>query len=103
MGHSLSEKLSTKPNIYIIHQKFNHFTDVIGSVFVVTIYRITGEITFISANFDVGVSCSSIFVFKGIVYDVVHTRLIPMSRGGGAFCPLSGFSSATPRVIRRGC
>ena len=27
------------------------------------------------ANFDVGVSCSSIFVFKGIVYDVVHTRL----------------------------
>ena len=45
MGHSLfhkkanhlSEKLSTKPNIYIIHQKFNHFTDVIGSVFVVTI------------------------------------------------------------------
>ena len=45
MGHSfshrnanhLSEKLSTKPNIYIIHQEFNHFTDVIGSVFVVTI------------------------------------------------------------------
>ena len=30
---------------------------------------------FISANFDVGVSCSSIFVLKGIVYDVVHTRL----------------------------
>ena len=23
----MSEKLSTKPNIYIIHQKFNHFTD----------------------------------------------------------------------------
>ena len=34
-----------------------------------------GEIAFISANFDMGVSCSSIFVFKGIVYDVVHTRL----------------------------
>ena len=26
----------------------------------------TGEIAFISANFDVGVSCSSIFVFKVI-------------------------------------
>ena len=26
-----------KPNIYVIHQKFNHFTDIIGSVFVVTI------------------------------------------------------------------
>ena len=30
---------------------------------------------FISAKFDVGVSSSSIFVLKGIVYDVVHTRL----------------------------
>ena len=30
---------------------------------------------FISANFDVSISCSSIFVFKGIVYDVVQTRL----------------------------
>ena len=64
-----------KPNIYIIHQKFNHFTDVIGSVFVVTIQRITSERAFISTNFDVGESCSSIFVFEGIVYDVVHTRL----------------------------
>ena len=27
------------------------------------------------ANFDVDVSCSSIFVFEGIVNDVVHTRL----------------------------
>ena len=45
-------------------------------VFVVTILRITGDIAFyISANFDLGVTCSSIFVFKGIVYDVVHTRL----------------------------
>ena len=26
-----------KPKIYVIHQKFNHFTDIIGSVFVVTI------------------------------------------------------------------
>ena len=52
----MSEKLSTKPNIYIIHKKFNHFTDVIGSVFVVTIQRVTGEIAFISANFDAGVS-----------------------------------------------
>ena len=34
-----------------------------------------GSLAIISANFDVGVSCSSIFVFKGIVYDVVHTRL----------------------------
>ena len=34
-----------------------------------------GEIAFISANFDVGVYCDSIFVFKGIVYDVVNTRL----------------------------
>ena len=25
---------------------------------------------FISANFDVSISCSSIFVFKGIVYEV---------------------------------
>ena len=61
--------------IYIIHQKFNHFTDVIRSVFVVTILRITGEVAFISAKFDVGVSCTSIFVFESIVYDVVHTRL----------------------------
>ena len=37
--------------------------------------RITGEKTFISANFDENVSCSSIFMFKGIVYDVVHRRL----------------------------
>ena len=37
----------------------------------VTILRIAGEIAFISANFDVGVSCSSIFVLKGIV----HMRL----------------------------
>ena len=29
---------------------------------------------FISADFDAGVSCSSISVFKGIAYDVVHTR-----------------------------
>ena len=36
---------------------------------------------FISANFAVGVSCSSIFVFKGIVYDVVHTRLESKSCG----------------------
>ena len=36
--------------------------------------KIIGEIAFISANFDVGVSCSSIFVIKGIVYDVVPTR-----------------------------
>ena len=36
-ANHLSEKLSTKPNIYVIHQKFNHFTDVIGRVFVVTI------------------------------------------------------------------
>ena len=64
-----------KSNVYVIHQKFNHFTDVIGSVFVVTIWRITGEMAFISANFDVSISCSSIFVFKGIVYDIVHTRL----------------------------
>ena len=36
---------------------------------------------FISTNFDVGVSCSS-FVFKGIVYDVVHTRLESIMWGG---------------------
>ena len=28
-----------------------------------------------SVSVDVGVSCSSIFVFKGIVYDVVHMTL----------------------------
>ena len=31
--------------------------------------------TFISANFDVGVSCSSSFVPKGIVYNAVRMGL----------------------------
>ena len=63
-----------KANIYILfQQKFNHFT--MGSVFVVTIQRIIGEIAFIPANFDLGVLYSSIFVCKGVVYDYVHTRL----------------------------
>ena len=30
---------------------------------------------FISATFDVDISCSYIFVLKGIVYDVAHIRL----------------------------
>ena len=59
--------IETRLNMYVIRQKFNNFTDVIGSVFVVTIQRIICEIAFISANFDVGVSCSPIFVFEGIV------------------------------------
>ena len=33
------------------------------------------SLEFISANFDVGLSCTSIFVFKRIVYNAVHTRL----------------------------
>ena len=39
-----------------------------------SIERIIGEMAFISANFDVDISCSFIFVFKGTVYDVVHTK-----------------------------
>ena len=75
------EKLSTKPNIYVIHQRFSHFADVIGSVFVVTILRTIGEIAFISANFDVGVSCSSIFMFKSIVYDQLFIQDLNKSCG----------------------
>ena len=82
LGHScshrnancLSEKLSRTPNTYVIHQTFNDFTDFIGSVFVVITEMIIGEIAFISAILDVGVSCSSTFVFRGILYDVVHRR-----------------------------
>ena len=40
---------------------FDHFRDVIGSIFVVTIQRIIGEVVFISANFDGGISWNSIF------------------------------------------
>ena len=75
VGTHLLEKLSTIPNMHVISQKCNHFTDVIGSVFVVTIERIIGERAFSSANFGVGVSCSSIFVFHSIFCDVVYTRL----------------------------
>ena len=36
MEHLL-EKLSTKPDIYVIYQKFNHFLNVNGIVFVISI------------------------------------------------------------------
>ena len=33
--------VSTKPNIHIVHQKFNHLMDTIGNRFVVTIKKVT--------------------------------------------------------------